>query len=146
MSEPPLSSCCVNVKMTTARFFNHTRTAYINGTGQSAHILNAHGIFLSSLPRCYYKHDFSVNHMRTTYAHNNLYARSVQPHCCLQLKYLLDGLVRLGPRVQKIKNGYPESSKDCYSINLKKYIWCIRNHCIASFSELHNATRANKVW
>ena len=53
---------------------------------------------------------------------------------------------RLGPRVKKFKNGYPESSKDCYSINLKKYIWCIRNHCIASFSESHNATRANKVW
>ena len=33
-----------------------------------------------------------------------------------------------------------------YSISLKKYIWCIRNHCIADFSELHNATRANKVW
>ena len=55
-------------------------------------------------------------------------------------------LIRLGPRVKKFKNGYPESSKDSYSINLKKYIWCIRNHCIASFSELHNATRANKVW
>ena len=54
---------------------------------------------------------------------------------------------RLGPRVKiKIKNGYPESSKVCYSINLKKYIWCIRNHCIANFSELHNATRANKIW
>ena len=46
----------------------------------------------------------------------------------------------------KNKNGYPESSKVCYNINLKKYIWCIRNHCIANFSELHNATRANKVW
>ena len=54
--------------------------------------------------------------------------------------------IRLGPRVKNFKNGYPESSKDNYSINLKKYIWCIRNHCIASFSELHNATRANKVW
>ena len=53
---------------------------------------------------------------------------------------------RLGPRVKKIKNGYPESSKDCYSINSKKYIWCIRNHCIASFSELHKGTRAKKVW
>ena len=53
---------------------------------------------------------------------------------------------RLGPRVKKIKNGYPESSKDCYDINLKKYILCIQNHCIASFSELHNATRAKKVW
>ena len=53
---------------------------------------------------------------------------------------------RLGPRVKKIKNGYLESSKDCYSINLKKYIWCIGNHCIASFSELHNTTRAKKVW
>ena len=52
---------------------------------------------------------------------------------------------RLGPRVKKFKNGYPESSKDCDSITLKKYIWCIRNHCIASFSELRNATRANKV-
>ena len=54
--------------------------------------------------------------------------------------------IRLGPRVKKIKNGYPESSKVSYSINLKKHIWCIRNHCIANFSELHNATRANKVW
>ena len=53
---------------------------------------------------------------------------------------------RLGPRVKKIKNGYPESSKVCYSTFLKKCIWCIRNHCIANFSELHNATRANKVW
>ena len=58
--------------------------------------------------------------------------------------FILD--IRLGPRMKKIKTGYPESSKDCYSKNLKKYIWCIRNHCIASFSELHNATRANKVW
>ena len=48
--------------------------------------------------------------------------------------------------MKKIKNGYPESSKVCYSINLKKYIWCIRNHCKANFSELHNATGANKVW
>ena len=55
-------------------------------------------------------------------------------------------LDRLGPRMKKIRNGYPESSKVCYSINLKKYIWCIRNHCIANFSELHNATRANKLW
>ena len=55
-------------------------------------------------------------------------------------------VTRLGPRVKKIKNGYPESSKDSYIINLKKYIWCIRNRCIESFSELHNATRANKVW
>ena len=60
--------------------------------------------------------------------------------------YLLGTRSRLGPRVKKIKTGYPESSKVCYSINLKKYIWCIRNHCIANFSELHNATRANKVW
>ena len=68
--------------MTTARFFNHSRTAYINGAGQSVHILHAHSSFLSSLPRCYYKHDFSVNHtckMRTTYAHNNLSAQSDQP-------------------------------------------------------------------
>ena len=57
-----------------------------------------------------------------------------------------DKVDRLGPRVKKIRNGYPESSKVCYSINLKKYIWCIQNHCIANFSELHNATRANKVW
>ena len=55
------------------------------------------------------------------------------------------GVDRLGPRVKK-KNGCPESSKVCYSINLNKYIWCIRNHCIANFLELHNATRANKVW
>ena len=48
--------------------------------------------------------------------------------------------------MRKIKNGYPESSKDCYSINSKKYIWCIRNNCIASFSELHNDTRAKNVW
>ena len=53
---------------------------------------------------------------------------------------------RLVPRVNKIKNGYPKSSKVCYSINLKKHIRCIRNHCIANFSELHNTTRANKVW
>ena len=57
-----------------------------------------------------------------------------------------DITTRLGPRVKKIKNGYLESSKDCYSINLKKYTWCIRNHCIASFSELNNVTRANKIW
>ena len=43
--------------------------------------------------------------------------------------------IRLGPRAKKIKNGNPESSKVCYSINLKKYIWCIRNHCIVNFSE-----------
>ena len=53
---------------------------------------------------------------------------------------------RLGPRMKKIKNGYPESSKVCYGINLKMNLWCIRNHCIANFSELHNATRAKKVW
>ena len=53
---------------------------------------------------------------------------------------------RLGPRVKNIKNGYPESSKVCYSINLKKHLWYIRNHCIANFLELHNATRDNKVW
>ena len=52
----------------------------------------------------------------------------------------------LGPRVKKWKNGYPESSKDCYSINSKKYMWCIRNHCIASFSGLHSGTRAETVW
>ena len=55
--------------------------------------------------------------------------------------------IRLGPRVKKKnKNGYPESSKDCYSINSKKYIWCIRNHCLASFSELHNGARAKKKY
>ena len=43
---------------------------------------------------------------------------------------------------KKIKNGYPESSKVCYSINLKKYIWCIQNHCIANFSELQFNTNA----
>ena len=59
---------------------------------------------------------------------------------------ILSVVFRLGPRVKKVKNGYPESSKVCYSINWKKYIWCIRNHCLANFSELHNATRANKVW
>ena len=53
---------------------------------------------------------------------------------------------RLGPRVRKIKNDYQESSKVGYSIVLKKNIWCIRNHGIANFSELQNATRANKVW
>ena len=63
---------------------------------------------------------------------------SPEPLCCV--------LDRLGPRVKKKKNGYPESSKVCYSIHLKKYIWCIRNHCIANFAELHTATRANKVW
>ena len=62
----------------------HTRTAYINGAGQSVHILHAHSSFLSSLQRCNYEHDFSVNHMRTTYAHNNLSAQSDQPIavCC----------------------------------------------------------------
>ena len=45
---------------TTARFFNHTRTAYINGADQSVHILHAHWSSLSSGPICYYKHDFSV--------------------------------------------------------------------------------------
>ena len=60
---------------------------------------------------------------------------------CLRSPY------RLGPRLKKkIKNGYPENSEVCYGIILKKYIWCIRNHCIANFSELHNDTRANKVW
>ena len=54
--------------------------------------------------------------------------------------------IRLGPRVKNIKNGNPESSKVCNSIVLKKYIWCTRNYCIANFSELHNVTRANKVW
>ena len=54
--------------------------------------------------------------------------------------------IRLWPRVKKIKNGYPESSKVCYSITLKLNIWCIWNHCIANFFELQNATRANKVW
>ena len=34
------------------------------------------------------------------------------------------------------KNGYPESRKVCYCINLKKYRWCKRNHCIANFPEL----------
>ena len=34
---------------------------------------------------------------------------------------------RLGPRVKNLKNGYPEGSKNCYSTNLKKYIWCLRN-------------------
>ena len=50
----------------------------INGAGQSVHILHAHSSFLSSLPRCYYKHDFSVNHIRTTYRHNNLSAQCDQ--------------------------------------------------------------------
>ena len=44
------------------------------------------------------------------------------------------------------KNGYPESSKVCYSIILEKSVRGIQNHCIANFSELHNDTRANKVW
>ena len=47
-------------------------------------------------------------------------------------------LYRLGPRVIKIKNGYPESSKVCFSIHLKKYIhgayettvWQTSRNCI----------------
>ena len=50
--------------------------------------INVHSSFLSSLPRCYYMHEFSVNHMRTTNALNTLSAQSDQPHCCLLLKYL----------------------------------------------------------
>ena len=50
---------------------------------------------------------------------------------------------RLGPRVKNVKNGYPEKKiMEIY----KENIWYIRNHCIANVSELHNATRANKVW
>ena len=64
----------------------------------------------------------------------------------VEIMVFVNSTSRLGPKVKKLKNGYPESSKVCYSINLKKYIWCIRNHCIAIFSELHNVTRANKVW
>ena len=41
------------------------------------------------------------------------------------LRFVLGIIHRLGPRVKNFKNGYPESSKDFYSINLKKYIWCI---------------------
>ena len=65
---------------------------------------------------------------------------------CDQLRLNADCLAedRLGSRVKK--NGFLESSKVCYSINLRKYIWYIRNHCIANFSDLHKATRANKVW
>ena len=55
-------------------------------------------------------------------------------------------IIRLGPWMKKIKNGYLESSVVCYSINLKKYIWCIQNHCKANFFELHKAIRANKEW
>ena len=40
-----------------------------------------------AVPRCYYMHEFSVNHMRTKNAHNTLSAQSDQPHCCLLLKY-----------------------------------------------------------
>ena len=63
--------------MTTARFFNHTRTAYINGAGQSVHILHAHSSFLSSLPRCYYKHDFSANHICEQHMRIIIYLRSL---------------------------------------------------------------------
>ena len=74
---------------TTARFFNHTRTAYINGADQSVQKLHDHSSFLSTISRCYYKHDFSViNHIRTTNAHNNLSAQSDQPHCCFLSRYL----------------------------------------------------------
>ena len=71
---------------------------------------------------------------------------SCMTHICTKQLFTSVFTIRLGPRVKKFKNGYPESSKDCYSINLKKCIWCIRNRYIASFSELHNATRAKKVW
>ena len=49
-------------------------------------ILHAHSSSLSSLPRCYFMYEFSVNHMRTTNAHNSLSAQSDQPLCCLLLK------------------------------------------------------------
>ena len=49
--------------------------------GQTMQILHAHSSFLSSLPRCYYMHEFSVNHMRKTNAHNSLSAQSDQPYC-----------------------------------------------------------------
>ena len=60
-------------------------------------ILHAHGSFLSSLPRCYFMHEFSVNHMRTTNAHNNLSAQSDQLHCFLLLKKLFLSVLVLGP-------------------------------------------------
>ena len=49
--------------------------------GQTMQILHAHSSFLPSLPRCYYMHEFSVNHMRKTNAHNSLSAQSDQPYC-----------------------------------------------------------------
>ena len=44
----------------------------------------------------------------------------------------LEGHSRLGPRVKKIKNGYPESSKVCYSINLKKYNYMVHTKLLYS--------------
>ena len=54
-------------------------------------IIHAHSSSLSSLPRCYFMHEFSVNHMRTTNAHNRLHvsAQSDQPLCCLLLKKIV---------------------------------------------------------
>ena len=77
MSELPLSSRCVNViKLVLEEF----------GAVQTRQILHAHSSFLSTLPRCYIMQEFSVNHMRTTNAHNSLSAQSDRPHCCLLLK------------------------------------------------------------
>ena len=57
------------------------------GAGQTMQILHAHSSFLSSLPSCYYMNEFSVNHMRTTNAHNSLSAQPDQPHCYTFYKF-----------------------------------------------------------
>ena len=67
------------------------------GAGQTMQILHAHSSSLSSLPRCYFMHEFLVNHMRTTNAHNSLSAQSDQPLCCLLLKKLFLSVLVLGP-------------------------------------------------
>ena len=67
------------------------------GAGQTMQILHAHSSSMSSLPRCYFMHEFSVNHMRTTNAHNSLSAQSDQPLCCLLLKNLFLSVLVLGP-------------------------------------------------
>ena len=51
LSELLLSSRCVDQKMTIIKRLQDTRTANINGAGQTVHILHAHSSFLSSLLR-----------------------------------------------------------------------------------------------
>ena len=83
MSELPLSSRCVNEKIT-----NFWRLP-------DSSIIREQRILMEQVSLCIYymliavsclhcPHDFSVNHMRTTYAHNNLSAQSDQPIavCC----------------------------------------------------------------